>query len=532
MVILIGRIHLVECRSASDDSFPAVAGRTFLVPKQTKGVIISKSSTIQRARTYQIQLANPSGASDLMGDEGTSKLGKQYKSMPDYLRSPYRKNVWLIQWSILDNYHGKIKPNIKYIAMGENKCIAGKGSLSSLNSISLTLEGGMYLEMIFAQHYHTLWREIKLLWCEVSFYTQLRSSMTFAPFVAPPVTVCDICGDVGLEKKLAICSKCNDGAEHIYCMRVILEEVPEGDWMCEDCMARKAKKNIAIPNIRKGKNLGLLSKSVPFDNVSSVKLSGTSSEVIQANAFRPVIHRGESIASTCVGIQAHVSTYASKEVLALVDRLPDIIVLEELPRLRMWPSQFMESRDTEENIALYFFAEDLHRTYYRGLIEYMNKNDLALKGNMDGIELLIFPSNRARSSSDQLSLGGVDNCNSGCSDSRQSLDGKEKTSESVLDLETLEPKSATPEVGPWLSVGNVGDKPNKDVKGKKPVEENNNADNVQLHDKLPMDEKNNAGRPESSRHPSPSLVSSTNYEEILDLPDWQAVETLFFLSKR
>jgi hypothetical protein len=26
--------------------------------------------------------------------------------------------------------------------------------------------------------------------------------------------VCDICGDVGEEEKLAVCSRCNDGAEH------------------------------------------------------------------------------------------------------------------------------------------------------------------------------------------------------------------------------------------------------------------------------------------------------------------------------
>jgi hypothetical protein len=28
------------------------------------------------------------------------------------------------------------------------------------------------------------------------------------------VKVCDICGDVGEEEKLAVCSRCNDGAEH------------------------------------------------------------------------------------------------------------------------------------------------------------------------------------------------------------------------------------------------------------------------------------------------------------------------------
>ncbi|GAB4834732.1 hypothetical protein Ancab_032995 [Ancistrocladus abbreviatus] len=42
------------------------------------------------------------------------------------------------------------------------------------------------------------------------------------------VRVCDICGDVGREALLAICSKCGDGAEHIYCMCIKMDKVPEG----------------------------------------------------------------------------------------------------------------------------------------------------------------------------------------------------------------------------------------------------------------------------------------------------------------
>ncbi|XAR70626.1 hypothetical protein NMG60_11027540 [Bertholletia excelsa] len=53
------------------------------------------------------------------------------------------------------------------------------------------------------------------------------------------VIVCDICGDVGRKDSLATCSKCSDGAEHIYCMRDKMEKVPEGDWMCEDCVLQE-----------------------------------------------------------------------------------------------------------------------------------------------------------------------------------------------------------------------------------------------------------------------------------------------------
>ncbi|KAG6511481.1 hypothetical protein ZIOFF_029549 [Zingiber officinale] len=55
-----------------------------------------------------------------------------------------------------------------------------------------------------------------------------------------PVKVCDICGDTGQEEFLAICSRCNDGAEHTYCMQIMLAEVPEGDWLCEECQLKEA----------------------------------------------------------------------------------------------------------------------------------------------------------------------------------------------------------------------------------------------------------------------------------------------------
>ncbi|RZC30856.1 hypothetical protein D0Y65_002076 [Glycine soja] len=108
------------------------------------------------------------------------------------------------------------------------------------------------------------------------------------------------------------------------------------------------------------------------------------------------IHNIEGIARTWDAIQAHLSNRASAEVLevANTNRLSEIIILEELPRLRTWPSQFMRSQVTEDNIAQYFFAHDSDSyIYYEQLVNYMMNNDLALKGHLDGVELLIFPSN-------------------------------------------------------------------------------------------------------------------------------------------
>ncbi|KAK1273948.1 hypothetical protein QJS04_geneDACA012121 [Acorus gramineus] len=98
----------------------------------------------------------------------------------------------------------------------------------------------------------------------------------------------------------------------------------------------------------------------------------------------------------CDGIQAHLSSGASPKVPDVVMKFPCKIQMEEIPRTRSWPLQFLESGATEDNIALYFFARDLesYEGYYKKLLENLLKNDFALKGEISGIELLIFPSNK------------------------------------------------------------------------------------------------------------------------------------------
>lgn len=73
------------------------------------------------------------------------------------------------------------------------------------------------------------------------------------------------------------------------------------------------------------------------------------------------MHRIGSLSHYHGGIQAHLSTCASPKVLEVLHMLPRKIILEEVPRLSTWPAQFPENYATEDNIALYFFAEDLKR---------------------------------------------------------------------------------------------------------------------------------------------------------------------------
>ncbi|XP_059667443.1 protein PARALOG OF AIPP2-like [Cornus florida] len=107
------------------------------------------------------------------------------------------------------------------------------------------------------------------------------------------------------------------------------------------------------------------------------------------------VHKSGNLLELCDGIQAHLSTCASPKVLEVVKKLPSKVLLNEVPRLSTWPILFQEKGVKEDNIGLYFFAKDMgsYEKSYKRLLESMMKNDLALKGNLDGVELLIFPSN-------------------------------------------------------------------------------------------------------------------------------------------
>ncbi|KAM0912614.1 hypothetical protein ACQ4PT_012689 [Festuca glaucescens] len=97
----------------------------------------------------------------------------------------------------------------------------------------------------------------------------------------------------------------------------------------------------------------------------------------------------------CDGFQAHLSCTASRKVLEVAKKFPSRVQLEELPRQDSWPIQFQENGPTYENIGVFFFARDTHsyEHHYSKLVQNMLNNDLALRGNIETAELLIFPSN-------------------------------------------------------------------------------------------------------------------------------------------
>ncbi|XP_076940953.1 ASI1-immunoprecipitated protein 2-like [Bidens hawaiensis] len=118
------------------------------------------------------------------------------------------------------------------------------------------------------------------------------------------------------------------------------------------------------------------------------------------------INRSGRAAEFWDGLQAHLSMCASPRVVEAVNSFPHKILLNGVSRLSAWPTQFENSGVKEENIAIYFFAKDLesYEKSYLVLLDDMIKGDLALIGSINGVELLIFPSNQLPEKSNRWNM--------------------------------------------------------------------------------------------------------------------------------
>ncbi|XP_017242340.1 ASI1-immunoprecipitated protein 2 [Daucus carota subsp. sativus] len=107
------------------------------------------------------------------------------------------------------------------------------------------------------------------------------------------------------------------------------------------------------------------------------------------------VHRSGKLPDLYDGFQAHLSACASPRVLETMKKFPSTVLLNEVPRWSAWPIQFEETGVNEDHIALYFFARDCesYEKGYKSILDTIMRNDLALKGNVDGVEILIYPSN-------------------------------------------------------------------------------------------------------------------------------------------
>ncbi|XP_076899350.1 protein PARALOG OF AIPP2-like [Bidens hawaiensis] len=118
------------------------------------------------------------------------------------------------------------------------------------------------------------------------------------------------------------------------------------------------------------------------------------------------INRSGKTAEFWDGLQAHLSSCASPRVYETVNKLPHKILLNGVSRVSAWPTQFENNGVKENNIGIYFFAKDIdsYEKSYQVLLEDMMRSDLALIGSINGVELLIFPSNRLPEKSDRWNM--------------------------------------------------------------------------------------------------------------------------------
>ncbi|KAL2901400.1 CAD protein [Bienertia sinuspersici] len=104
------------------------------------------------------------------------------------------------------------------------------------------------------------------------------------------------------------------------------------------------------------------------------------------------LEKSGELPTDCYGVQAHLSTRASSKVAELVHGFSPEMLLKEVPRSHTWPVQFQKNHPTEQDIALYFFAQDLwsYGRSYRMLLDIMTNSDLALEGSFGGWNTLPF----------------------------------------------------------------------------------------------------------------------------------------------
>ncbi|KAJ4777998.1 RING/FYVE/PHD zinc finger superfamily protein [Rhynchospora pubera] len=147
------------------------------------------------------------------------------------------------------------------------------------------------------------------------------------------VNVCDICGDTGREEQLATCSRCIDGAEHTYCMRVRLEKLPEGDWLCEECqlkdIADKEKQRrrptqttpLSTPLSEKENKSDITISKNPFSRHKKLRVSTDRAVYVSVpppsprKSFKELISPGKSSNLTREKL-VNTETCSSKEVMS------------------------------------------------------------------------------------------------------------------------------------------------------------------------------------------------------------------------
>ncbi|XP_074270044.1 ASI1-immunoprecipitated protein 2-like isoform X2 [Silene latifolia] len=130
----------------------------------------------------------------------------------------------------------------------------------------------------------------------------------------------------------------------------------------------------------------------PVKNVSPRSSAVPAAEYIWKGGFK--LEKSARLPNYCSGVQAHVSSCASSKIHEVILKFGPKLEFKEVSRSETWRTYFPRNCPTEEDIALYFFAEDMqsYRRSYKVLLDGMMGKDLVLEASFDGIQLLVLPS--------------------------------------------------------------------------------------------------------------------------------------------
>ncbi|GER37675.1 E4/E8 binding protein-1 [Striga asiatica] len=90
-----------------------------------------------------------------------------------------------------------------------------------------------------------------------------------------------------------------------------------------------------------------------------------------------------------INVAAHVSNNACLEVARI---MPDLLSLEIVPRIEIWPASFKSSPPDEHSVALFFLPEERDEEVFNNMLTYAMCGDFALKATIGKAELLVFTS--------------------------------------------------------------------------------------------------------------------------------------------
>ncbi|KAK3119815.1 hypothetical protein QOZ80_9AG0675650 [Eleusine coracana subsp. coracana] len=115
--------------------------------------------------------------------------------------------------------------------------------------------------------------------------------------------------------------------------------------------------------------------------------------VISAPIDKPYWTGIMKIGQEYISLAAHLSNTACKKVQEFSRSLPPVMKVTKHPKLKAWPSRWEESEPTAEDVALYFFPDNMRPNKdLDQLVHDVTVQSIVLKYAVGFAKLLIFPS--------------------------------------------------------------------------------------------------------------------------------------------